>query len=78
MNENISPSPYRGHPRQVSFGTRATSFTASASSLRDSTIINGLGKPPPLGTDDSREYKDESVITGADLEFGAGTYLPIG
>jgi hypothetical protein len=75
VNDSISPSPYRGHPRQVSFGTRATSFTASASSLRDSTTISGLAKPPHLGLDNPRECKDENVIKGADLEFGAGTYL---
>lgn len=46
ITDSISPSPYREHRRQVSFGTRATSFSASASHLRDSVTFEGVEKGP--------------------------------
>jgi hypothetical protein len=46
ITDSISPSPYREHRRQVSFGARSTSFSASASHLRDSVTFEGVEKGP--------------------------------
>lgn len=75
ITDSISPSPYRSHARQVSFGTRASNFTAGASQLRDSVTIKPstekAGAPLSLGGD-LKELAPNKSIKGSELEFGEG------
>ena len=44
--DSISPSPFREHRRQISFGARVTSFGPYASHLRDQTVGDSSGREP--------------------------------
>ena len=55
ITDSISPSPYREHRRQISFGARVTSFGAYASHLRDHSDGESTSREPlRLGEELSR------------------------
>jgi hypothetical protein len=66
VTDSISPSPYREHRRQISFGARVTSFGSYASHLRDHTTGESTGREPlRLGGELSMPALDDSSFTKA-------------